>query len=80
MTKAKARRLLKLGIGKLDSGRYRVVDAFLKAHSVNENITVDLIFEDLIKSEPSNRTFSIKFVTVDIPMNSEIIIGLADIK
>ncbi len=46
----KARGLLRRGIGKLDKGRYKVVDAFLKAHFFSENLRVDFVFDELIKS------------------------------
>jgi hypothetical protein len=76
----KARGLLRRGIGKLDKGRYKVVDAFLKAHFFSESLTVDFVFDELIKSRLSETFFTIKLVIVDIPLNSEVIIGLTDIR
>jgi hypothetical protein len=80
ISSTKARGLLRRGIGKLDKGRYKVVDAFLKGHFFSESLTVDLVFGELIKLMLSETCFTIKLVIVDIPLNSEVIIGLADIR
>ncbi len=80
ISSTKARGLLRRGIGKLDKGRYKVVDAFLKAHFFSESLTVDFVFDELIKSMLSETCFTIKLVIVDIPLNSEVIIDLADIR
>jgi hypothetical protein len=66
-------------IQKKGNGNYKVIDAFLKVHFFNENITLDLFFEDLINLKFNQLYFSITCVVVDIHISSDLT-GLKDIK
>jgi hypothetical protein len=72
--------LRKRGVGVEGTGNYKVIDAFLKVHFFNENITFNFIFKDLINLKRNPLYFSITCVVVDIPMSSDLIMGLKDIK
>ena len=76
ISKRKAVEVLRKWVGAGGNGKYRVTDAFLKSHFFNENIAINLLFEDLINYETINKWFLIKFVVVDIPFSSDVIIGL----
>ena len=79
ISKRMAEEVLRRNSGIRGKGSYRVMDAFLKSHIFNENLTIDFLFEDLINSNVYT-LFSIRLVIVDIPFSCDVIIGLNDIQ
>ena len=74
-----AKKIEKEFLGVRGTGRYKVIDAFLKAHYFVDNISFRV---KLNTGNPSIDTFSwtIKAVIVDIDFTAEFILGLHDIK
>ncbi len=78
ITKALAEKVERRNRGGKGEGKYKVIDAFKRVHYFTENITITFLFENLINLP--NSLFSCKFVIVDIPFNSDVILGLGDIR
>ena len=71
--------LIERGIGVRRIGKYRIIDAFLKTRLFFEHVTFNFILDDLSGDE-TNRTFQIQAVIIDIPLLSDVIIGLPTIR
>ena len=78
ITKTLAEKVERRNRGGKGEGKYKVIDAFKRVHYFTENITITFLFENLINLPDS--LFSCKFVIVDIPFNSDVILGLGDIR
>ena len=71
--------LIERGIGVRGIAKYRIIDAFLKTRLFYEHVTFNFILDDLSGNE-TNRTFQIQAVIIDIPLLSDVIIGLPTIR
>ena len=80
ITKALAEEVERRNRGVKGEGKYKVMDAFKRIHFFTENITIEFRFESLINLKDQGSLFSCKFVIVDIPFNSDVILGLKDIR
>ncbi len=78
ITKALAEKVERRNRGGKGEGKYKVIDAFKRVHYFTENITITFLFENLINLP--NSLLSCKFVIVDIPFNSDVILGDDDIE
>jgi hypothetical protein len=74
-----AKKLIDSGAGTLGKGRYRITDAFTRIRTFDENLTFKLSLNDLKIPEKEN-LFEIKAVIVDVPLLSDVIIGLKTIR